>query len=185
MRAMADSPSTQLNNTAQSFGDISRFLREGLADEESRHLRESLVSVSAHIEGTVRARRLRGDVGALERRLAQLLVCTREHQRVLTGMGSGWHALYEFGAYQSALRELRDAVEAWSDAFHRRSSSEPARFEAFEQLAWRTLGEAMLLVDMYEQSAAVVGPLHEPRELPPLRRRTLWQRLGDWLRRSD
>ena len=33
--------------TLQSFGDISRFLREGVADEDSRQLRDSLGAPSA------------------------------------------------------------------------------------------------------------------------------------------
>lgn len=173
--------STQLQNTAQSFGDISRFLRQGVADEESRQLRDSVVALSQHIENAVRARRTRSDPPDILRAVEQLAQCVRQHQLLLTGLGSAWHALYELGAYQRALRELRDAVGAWRNALERRSSSEGVRFDAFELLAWRTLGEALLLIDMYEQGSSSSlsdftrpAPLERPRT-------SLLSRLRGWL----
>ncbi|OZA57305.1 MAG: hypothetical protein B7X79_07210 [Acidovorax sp. 17-64-282] len=41
---------SSLQQTLQSFGDISRFLREGVADEDSRQLRDSLGALSMHID---------------------------------------------------------------------------------------------------------------------------------------
>jgi hypothetical protein len=40
----------------------------------------------------------------------------REHQRLLTGLGSGWHTLYEFGVYQRALWELGQSVSTRNPA---------------------------------------------------------------------
>ena len=85
--------------TLQSFGDISRFLREGVADEESRQLRDSLSALSTQIDEAVRIRRTSTDTTAITRRVLTLSHCAREHQLFLTGLGSAWHALYEFGAY--------------------------------------------------------------------------------------
>ena len=70
------------------------------------------------------------------------------HQLFLTGLGSAWHSLYEFGAYQNALRELRCAVESWHKALVQRRADEGAGFDRMELLAWRTLGEGLLLIDM-------------------------------------
>ena len=47
--------------TLQSFGDISRFLREGVADEDSRQLRDSLGVLSMQIDEAVRTRRTSTD----------------------------------------------------------------------------------------------------------------------------
>ncbi|MFT4242152.1 MAG: hypothetical protein QM569_07700 [Acidovorax sp.] len=179
----ADHPSHSQLLTLHSFGDISRFLREGVADEESRQLRDSLGALSSQIDGAVRARRTSTDSEDITRRAAALAHCAREHQLVLTGLGSAWHALYEFGAYQRALRELRRAIADWQQGLERRSAQdESARFDQFELLAWRTLGEALLLIDMYEYQS---GPENEPAEEPPPPppKRSAWQRLTSWLRR--
>ena len=165
--------------TLQSFGDISRFLREGVADEDSRQLRDSLSALSTHIDDAVRERRTTTDTAAITRRVVSLAQCAREHQLFLTGLGSAWHALYEFGAYQRALRELRNAVTAWQQALEQRNTRESACFDQFELLAWRTLGEALLLVDMYEHQSEPVSEL--PGDEPPPR--SALQRAAAWLRR--
>lgn len=166
--------------TLQSFGDISRFLREGVADEESRQLRDSLSALSTQIDEAVRIRRTSTDTTAITRRVLTLSHCAREHQLFLTGLGSAWHALYEFGAYERALRELRNAIADWQQMLERRSPKESASFDQFELLAWRTLGEALLLIDMYEQGSRGEGGA-EP--LAPPRRRPWWQRALRWLGR--
>ncbi|WP_440109837.1 hypothetical protein [Acidovorax sp. BL-A-41-H1] len=167
--------------TLQSFGEISRFLREGVADEESRQLRDSLGMLSNHIDNAVRIRRTGTDTAAITGRVVALSTCAREHQLFLTGLGSGWHALYEFGAYQRALRELRTAIAQWLETLERRSPREHAAFDAFELLAWRTLGEALLLIDMYEHSSDPPSELPSPAR-PGKRTSTLGRVLG-WLGR--
>jgi len=173
--------STQLQYTAQSFGDISRFLREGVADEESRQLRDSLAALSQHVESAVRARRLRSAPTDILHCVEQLARCVREHQLFLTGLGSAWHAMYELGVYQQAVRELRDAIGAWHAALERRSASEAARFDAFELLAWRTLGEALLVIDMYEHGTSAQSEFARPMAAAAPRRPPLLGRLRRWL----
>jgi hypothetical protein len=172
-------PLSSLQQTVQSFGGISRFLREGVADEDSRQLRDSLGALSMHIDEATRLRRSGADATAITGRVVELARCAREHQLFLTGLGSAWHALYEFGAYQRALRELRDTIAAWQQALERRSAREGACFRQFELLAWRTLGEALLLIDMYEHDSDTPSDLSEA--LPP--RLSRWQRVRTWLRR--
>ena len=166
--------------TIQSFADISRFLREGVADEESRQLRDSVGTLAQAIDEAVRARRAQPDAARITRLALALAQAVREHQLVLTGLGSAWHALYEFGAYQNALRELRRAAEAWHKALERHSRREGGAFDHVELLAWRTLGEAMLLIDMYEQGGQSVSespPQAAPRQGAWMRARAWWQRL--------
>lgn len=168
--------------TIQSFGDISRFLREGVADEESRQMRDSVGLLAQAIDEALRARRAPPDAVRITRLASVLVLKVREHQLFLTSLGSAWHSLYEFGAYQSALRELRRAAEVWHKALERRSSREGGAFDHVELLAWRTLGEGMLLIDMYEQG----GQAHsEPpatasapvAATPWARARAWWQQL--------
>lgn len=170
-----------LQNTLQSFGDISRFLREGVVDEESGQLRESLGHLSAQIEKTVRARREAVDPPTLVKHAQQLGQAVRDHLRFLTGLGSGWHALYELGVYQQALRELLKAVQAWQQALEKHSSGESDLFRRCEMLAWRTLGEALLLIDMYEHRGDAPNTDQEGGGVP--QRLSLLDRLSAWLRR--
>ena len=74
--------------TLQSFGDISRFLREGVADEDSRQLRDSLGALSSQIDEAVRIRRTSTDTTEITRRVVTLSHSAREHQLFLTGLGS-------------------------------------------------------------------------------------------------
>jgi hypothetical protein len=165
--------------TLHSFGDISRFLREGVADEDSRQLRDSLGALSMQIDEAVHIRRTSTDTTAIARRVLALSHCAREHQLLLTGLGSAWHALYEFGAYQRALRELRNAITDWQQMLQRRSPKERASFDQFELLAWRTLGEALLLIDMFEHQS---NPQSELQDGAPLRKPSALQKLRAWLR---
>lgn len=162
----------------QSFGDISRFLRQGVADEETRDFREGLGTLSAQIDELVTLRR--SGQGAPEAILAQarrLQAGLRQHQQTVTGLGSAWAALYEFGAYEQALQASRDALAAWVQTLERRSRREGQAFQHFEQLAWRALGEALLLLDMYGQQG---GPASEPAPAQPPSAAAWWQRWRRW-----
>jgi hypothetical protein len=176
---------TLLPQSLQSFGDISRFLREGVADEDSRELRDSLGNLSGLIEEAVTTRRTSTDTEAIQHAATALVRGAREHQLLLTGLGSGWHGLYEFTAYQRALWELRTAITAWSEALEQRQPSEAVCFDKFELLAWRTLGEAILLIDMYEcdtpdERAEPTGATTTPARSSP----SWWQRARRWWRRG-
>ncbi|WP_313314784.1 hypothetical protein [Pulveribacter sp.] len=163
-----------------SFAALSQFLSEGAAHEDTRPLREHLSTLSGHIEQATQARRAHQDADAIERQLALLARCVQEHQRLLTGMDSAWHALYEFGAYQRALRELRDALARWRQALAARdAAAETERFGQFERLAWRTLGEALLVMDIYEHQGG--SPLQALSTPPRPSRTPLLARLRSWL----
>lgn len=147
---MSASVSSWHEHTPQSFAQFSRFLRDGVIREETAQLRLALGELSEHIEAATQARRSGLGLDEVQSSAAALERYARQHQLQLTGMGSAWHALYEFGAYQRALRQLRDGLARWQDALQRRSASEAEHFGAFERQAWRTLGEALLMLDMYE-----------------------------------
>jgi len=179
-------PSTRTRSqfTVQSFGDVSRFLRSGVADEDSRQLRDSIGALAQRIDEAIRVRRTAptnaapADTAEITRQAAELAKCVREHQFFVTGLGSAWHALYEMGAYQSALRGLRRAADAWHAALVARTPKESAAFDRIELTAWRTLGEGLMLIDMYEQSESAHS---EPADAPPARAAG-WRRVLAWLR---
>ena len=178
--ANARSPSPSL----QSLDDISRYLREGGANGESRQLRASVGALAQRIEAAMRTRRLRRDPVAITRAAAALVQGVRDHQWFLTGLGSAWHALYGFAAYQGAVAELLRAAQAWQQLLERRSRREGAAFDRAELLAWRTVGEALLLIDLYEQdgntNSAVLAVMTSAAP-----RLSAWQRAQQWwLRRT-
>jgi len=117
-------------HSLQTFGAISRFLREGVADEDSREMREGVGALAQVIDETVKVRRAGG---------------------------------------------------AGLQALEPRSSREGGAFERLELLAWRTLGEGMLLIDMYEQGSG--GMLSAVPESAPPPARSPWARLAAWYRR--
>lgn len=169
--------------TVQSLDDVSRFLRSGVADEESRQLRDGVAQLAQSIDEALRTRRAvrpgaeRAGAPEITRLALALGHCVREHLYLLTSLGSAWHALYELGAYQTALRSLARAIEAWHGALAQGHPRESAAFNRVEVLAWRTLGEGLLLIEMYEHGD---GLHSEPAEPAP--RRGPWQRALRWLR---
>lgn len=174
-------PSTRFGSqySHPSFGDLSRFLREGVADEESRQLRDSLGALSQLIDDAVTARREGAAPETVLASVQVLMRALREHQWLVTGAGSAWHALYEFGAYQNALKELRSATDAWHGALLRRSAREGRYFDQFETQSWRTLGEALLMFDMYEHSCQPPSDwasAEGTRQLSLVARARLWLR---------
>lgn len=156
------SPSRSALTTAQSFADLGRLLREEVDRPTSQPMREQLASLSEHIETALRLRRLQRDATDVVAAAERLVHYVGLHRRFVTGLDSAWHGLYELAAYQRALHDLAQVLSAWRLALVRRSRAEPARFDAFEQLAWRTLGEALLLVEMYEQADAAYLLPHSP-----------------------
>ncbi|MNV86722.1 hypothetical protein D3C71_1807750 [compost metagenome] len=61
-----------------------------------------------------------------------------------------------------------------------RSAKEGASFDHFELLAWRTLGEALLLIDMYEHQS---DPSNDLPDAAPSRKLSAVQRVRAWLNR--
>ena len=161
----------------QTFDAISGFLRADIAHEDTRQIRENVGALALHIDTVVRARRNREAAASIAAQAQSLARALQEHQRWLTGLGSAWHTLYELTSYMRALRSLRDALDAWLQALQGRSSGEGRMFIAFEQRAWRALGEALLLIDIYEQGDSLGSETPEPAPRRPLIDR-LWRWLG-------
>ncbi len=170
-------PLTQASQTAQSFADISYLLRECVADEQLRLLRDNISALAKALDLAVGARRHRRDANTIARRAGALAQELRQHQAVLCSPEAGWKTMYEWASYQRALRELAQAVQRWREALAQRSSHEGAAFDQMEQWAWRALGEGLLLLDMYQQGAGLVmsSAPEEPPSPPSPQRSSWWQ----------
>ncbi len=161
-------PTTHLPSI-NSFGDLSQFLRGSVADEDSRQLSESMSQLAAHIEAIVAAlllNRIRISIAPL---LVDLLTVLRAHRTLVVNLGLPWRGLYEYAGYLQALNNFRVLIGQWLLDGGPRSAELPLSAEDFELVAWRTLGEGILMIDMYEQWArepgdgSGLGPLTEPQ----------------------
>lgn len=161
-------PATNLPSIT-SFDELSHFLRSAATDEDSRLLSESMSQISVHIEAMIarlRVNRVRATVAPL---LVDMLTVLRGHRNLVVNLGLPWRGLYEYAAYLQALNNFRVLIGQWLLDGGPRSAELLVTAEDFELVAWRTLGEGMLLIDMYEQWAASeqpdaskLGALEEP-----------------------
>ena len=145
-------PSTNLPSI-NTFGELSNFLRGAVADEESRQFSDSMSQLAAHVEAIItglRANRVRTTIAPL---LVDLLTVLRAHRRLVVNLGLPWRGLYEYAAYLQALNNFRVLIGQWLLDGGPRSTELLLSAEDFELVAWRTLGEGILLIDMYEQWA--------------------------------
>lgn len=143
-------PSTQRPSSG-NFGQLSNFLRGSVADEESRRVSESMSALATHVEtiiGTLRQNKARTTIAPM---LVDLLTVLRAHRHMVVGLGLPWRGLYEYAGYLQALNHLRVLIGQWLLEGGPRSTELLLNAEDFELVAWRTLADGMLLIDVYEQ----------------------------------
>jgi hypothetical protein len=161
-------PSTHLPSI-HTFGELGHFLRASVADEDSRQFSDSMAQLAVQIEAIVpslRRNRVRSTIAPL---LVDLLTVVRAHRNLVVNLGLAWRGLYEYAAYLQALNNFRVLIGQWLLDGGPDEAELLLNSEDFELVAWRTLGEGMLLIDMYErlvseppvQSAATPG--NEPQ----------------------
>jgi hypothetical protein len=162
-------PSTNLPSI-NSFGELSHFLRGSVADEDSRQFSESMAQLSVHIEAIIASLRLNRDRLVVAPMLVDLLTVLRGHRNLVVNLGLPWRGLYEYAAYLQALNNFRVLIGQWLLDGGPRSAQLLLSAEDFELIAWRTLGDGMLLIDMYEQwtsreqsDESALGSLEEPQ----------------------
>jgi hypothetical protein len=145
-----------------TFGGLSEFLRGAVADEESRQLSESLAQLALNIEAIIAALRLDRRRSVIAPQLVDLLTVLRAHRELVVALGLPWRGLYEYAAYLQALNNFRVLIGQWlldGGPARRELALSP---EDFELIAWRTLGDGILMIDMYEQWLS-----RDPAEPPP------------------
>jgi hypothetical protein len=173
-------PSTNLPSI-HSFGELSQFLRGAMADEDSRQLSESMAHLAAHIEAIVAALRLHRQREVIAPQLMDLLTVLRSHRQLVVNLDLPWRSLYEYAAYLQALNNFRVLIGQWLLDGGPKASELPVSAEDFELVAWRTLGEGMLMIDMYEQWTSTEGEETRPSSLaglsePQVQRAMTWWR---------
>lgn len=138
--------------TNGDFGQLSNFLRASVTDEESRRVSESMSDLATHVEAIIlslKHGKVRTTVAPM---LVDLLTVLRAHRHMVVGLGVGWRGLYEYAGYLQALNHLRVLIGQWLLEGGPRSAELLLNAEDFELVAWRTLADGMLLIDVYDQS---------------------------------
>jgi hypothetical protein len=158
-------PSTNLPSI-HTFGDLSHFLRGAVADEDSRQFSESMGHLAVHIEAIIAALRVDRVRATIAPMLVDLLTVLRGHRNLIVNLGLSWRGLYEYANYLQALNNFRVLIGQW--LLDGPSAKELfISAEDFQMVAWRTLGEGMLLIDMYDQWLASGEPTETSLDAPP------------------
>lgn len=137
--------------SANSLGDPSNFLREAIADEDGRVFSESMQQLALQAEGVVAGLRTSRESRYAAPLLMDMLTVLREHRSMVVNLGLAWRGLYEYAAYLQALNNFRVLIGQWLLHIEPWDDEVKVSSEEFALVSWRTLGEGMLLVDMYEQ----------------------------------
>ena len=148
-------PTTHLPSV-QSFGELSHFLRSAMADDESLQLADGMGNMAASIEAVLARLQREPDPVALAPALIDLMTVLREHRSLVIALSPAWRGLYEYASYLAALNNFRVLIGQWllparTQGADSSAAERPVGLEDFELIAWRLLGEGMLLIDMYEQ----------------------------------
>lgn len=174
-------PSTNLPSI-HSFGELSHFLHGSLADSQSREMSDSMSQLSVHIEALIAGLRLSRKRAMIAPMLVDLLTVLRAHRTLVVNLGALWRGLYEYASYLQALNNFRVLIGQWLRDGGPGSADLQLSAEDFELVGWRTLGEGMLLIDMYDQLAArdqqdqsAFGSLEEPQVARAIQ---WWKKLG-------
>jgi hypothetical protein len=175
-------PSTHLPSI-NTFGELSQFLRSAVADEDSRLFSEGMGQLATHVEAIVSGLRLNRSRSAIAPMLMDLMTVLRDHRSMVVALGLAWRGLYEYAAYLQALNNFRVLIGQWLLHGGPDEAELTVTAEDFELVAWRTLGEGMLLIDMYEQwlgrdgGDSTPSTLHSLTEPQVERALQWWQKL--------
>ena len=175
-------PGPRLSNlpSVHTFGAFSNFLRSAIADEDSQILSDSMGQLALQAEGVMAGLRLSRKRDAVAPLLMDMLTVLRDHRAMVLGLDLSWRGLYEYAGYLQALNNFRVLIGQWLLQAEPWDDELGVTAEEFGLVTWRTLGEGMLLVDMYEQwlqreeNASALGQLTEPQLE---RARLWWQRI--------
>lgn len=169
-------PSTLLPSI-RTFGELGSFLRGATADDESREFGASMGVLATHIEAIVASLRLSRARDSAAPLLVDLLTVLRAHRGMVIGLSTPWRSLYEYPAYLAVLNNFRVLIGQWLIDGGKHGDMLGLNAEDFELVAWRTLAEGMLLIDMYEQqvnSAVQQESAMAALEAPRVERAMAW-----------
>ena len=166
---------TTLLPSVQNFSELSNFLRSAVADEESLQMGDSMGLLASQIEAIVAKLKQGAGRDVVAPLFMDLLTVLREHRQLVIGLSTPWRGLYEYASYLAALNNFRVLIGQWLV-----ERGPPVALADFELMAWRALGEGMLMIDMYEQWRAQEKQDSNPADLDDsrvARAKSWWDKL--------
>ena len=151
MNTIPASSQQPANFPSVPFGGLSNFLRSQLADEDSGILSEGMQQLALQAEGVAAGLRLGRQREMAAPLLMDMLTGLREHRTLVVNLSLSWRGLYEYAGYLQALNNFRVLIGQWLLDVDPWGGELRVTADEFALVAWRTLGEGMLLIDMYEQ----------------------------------
>jgi len=133
------------------FGELSNFLRSALADEDSRIFSEGMQQLALQADGIAAALRVNRKREFVAPLLMDMLTSLRDHRAMVAALDLRWRGLYEYAAYLQSLNNFRVLIGQWLLDVNPLSCEVSVTADVFTGVAWRTLGEGTLLIDVYEQ----------------------------------
>jgi len=140
-------------SSVHNFSQLSEFLRAAVTDEESAQMGESMGALAAQVETAIA--QIQGGLAraAWASLLMDFLTTVREHRAFVVALSPSWRGLYEYPNYLNALNNFRVLIGQWLMELAQPPAQQGSAWPGladFEPIAWRTLGEGMLLIDMHE-----------------------------------
>ncbi len=169
----------QVISSGLDFAGVTRFLQQDAANPETQSLR---LSISALVERTAHVRRTQESFHRHHRAPGRQAVAPDTPASVAAdrhGLGLAWPVRIRRLPAGGAVAAPGAGGLARRCAGAARRSRQILR--NFERLAWRTLGEALLVLDLYEQQSTAPQRAAPPSTPPRPSRPTLLARLRAWL----
>ncbi len=151
--------------SVQDFDDLVQLLRASATGPEIVEVANTMGNVAQLVElisPKLVGATLSPEVGNL---LVELLKSLRNHRTCVANLPPAWRALPEHGQYLTSLGHFRVLLNQW--LMERAVEKSGARvLDQFEQLAWRTLGDGMLFMDVCQQVRSDVSAEEQAVEAP-------------------
>lgn len=163
----------------ETFGALSNFLREAIADEDTRLFSESMGELADRAEAVVlalQASRKRAQVAPV---LMDMMTVLREHRALVLRLALSWRGMYEYAGYLQSLNSFRVLIGEWLLHTAPWDDEVGVTAEDFRSVAWRTMGDGLMLLEMYEDWLSRGAADSEPALREPQRERVRqwWHRL--------
>jgi hypothetical protein len=156
------------HSSLQGFDDLVGMMRANSSDADSIALAESMGKLAGLVEDIAPMLQSPQTISSIGPKLVALLNELRQHKTLVLALDMTWRELPEYANYTVALNNFRLLLNQWlMERSVRRE--EAVQFDDFEALAWRTLGDGMLLMDMHRQLASRAFSETSQAELEPQR----------------
>jgi hypothetical protein len=136
--------------SVQGFDDLVNMLKSSTSDAQTIEIASSMGQVATMVEQIAPKLHSTGDAKVIGPLLVELMSALRKHRQVVSNLSGSWRELPEHANYLVSLGNFRLLLNQW--LMERAvEKDKAASLDEFESLAWRTLGDGMLLMDVHEQ----------------------------------